>query len=913
MKSKFFGIIGFLLVSIGLFATHNRAGEISYVHAPLDGQEYRYEFTITTYANTIGSGIADRDSLDVEWGDGTFSTIARTNGMDPDGNGVNNGVVVGNGIRKNEYKSFHTFPGFAAFYVISMHDPNRNEGIININNGTSVEIEFYLEDTLFVLNPQFFGYNSSPVLSLPPIDYAQVGATYIHNPTAFDIDGDSLVFKLIIPKASVNADVPFYLYPDEVLPGPNNTISLDAQTGEFVWETPQMIGEYNIAFVITEYRNGIKIGTMIRDMQILVEDSGNTPPEIDPVQDYCLLVGDTLELDFIAVDNDVPEQVVNLSAYGAPLELSIGPATFEVEDSLSFSRGHFKWNALCDHIYSGKYTVVIRAVDNPNTLNPPIPLTDLETWQITVVAPAVTGLIVETIAGEIELTWDSTYLCSDNSKFIGYSVWRSIGCDEIVFDDCQMGLDGTSYTKIIGGLFNNEYTDLSAVKGIKYSYRIVAEFADANNNQGFPINVSESIPSDNVCAELPKDVPLFTNVSVLSTDENNGEIYVEWSKPNFEALDTTINVAPYTYELFRSDDAGGANFVSIASFVSNSFAAANDTIFTDVGLNTLESVYSYKLAFYASGDDLIGETGVASSVFINIGSSSNQLSLSWNENVPWVNQEYYVYRKNGNEFDSIGLSTNQMFTDVDLVNGREYCYFIKSNGSYFSSFTKNPLLNDSQIRCGVPIDTIPPCPPNLVVSNDCIEDSGSMGGFDFNYLSWESPFEICGDGDVVSYFIYYQDPFGNELQILDTLNVGENQYDHFLETTLAGCYYVTAVDSFMNESEFSNEFCVNSCLVYELPNAFTPGQDNQNDLYTPRPGARFVSRVEFEAFNRWGNLVFQTEEPALNWDGTDSKSGKELPEDVYYYVCKVYERNFSGEDVLLKELNGYIQIFRKID
>ena len=139
---------------------------------------------------------------------------------------------------------------------------------------------------------------------------------------------------------------------------------------------------------------------------------------------------------------------------------------------------------------------------------------------------------------------------------------------------------------------------------------------------------------------------------------------------------------------------------------------------------------------------------------------------------------------------------------------------------------------------------------------------------------------------------------------------GYGPFEHALETSLAGCYRVVAIDLFDNESRQNVQVCVESCLQYELPNAFTPSNDGMNDLFTPRPGYRFVSRVDFYAFNRWGNEVFQTEDPLINWDGIDSKSGKALPEDVYYYTCKVYEQTLGGTAQLQKELSGYIHLIR---
>lgn len=47
-------------------------------------------------------------------------------------------------------------------------------------------------------------------------------------------------------------------------------MTLDPVTGDLVWISPQMAGEYNIAFIVKEYRGGVLISSFIRDMQILV-------------------------------------------------------------------------------------------------------------------------------------------------------------------------------------------------------------------------------------------------------------------------------------------------------------------------------------------------------------------------------------------------------------------------------------------------------------------------------------------------------------------------------------------------------------------------------------------------------------------------------------------------------------------
>jgi len=139
----------FFLVSINAFATHNRAGEITFVH--ISG--LTYGITVTTY--TKDSSPADRPKLEIRWGDSSpLDSIPRTNGS---------GTLLGNDIKKNVYYDEHTYPGPSPSpYIISVEDPNRNSGILNIPN--SVNVVFYLQTELYI-NP-FMGINNSPITNI---------------------------------------------------------------------------------------------------------------------------------------------------------------------------------------------------------------------------------------------------------------------------------------------------------------------------------------------------------------------------------------------------------------------------------------------------------------------------------------------------------------------------------------------------------------------------------------------------------------------------------------------------------------------------------------------------------------------------------------------------------------------------
>jgi hypothetical protein len=179
-----FALLMLFLLPQAAFATHNRAGEITYYFTGPN----TINATISTWTKA-SSYAADRDSLQISWGDGSFNVIARVNGQPGGCCGVPNGVSIGNDIKYNIYLGSHTYSGAPPppnnFFVVSMADPNRNAGIANIAG--SVNVQFYIEDSVFFpTNVQNIGYDASPVCLNPPIDFAYVGDTFWHNLLSHD-------------------------------------------------------------------------------------------------------------------------------------------------------------------------------------------------------------------------------------------------------------------------------------------------------------------------------------------------------------------------------------------------------------------------------------------------------------------------------------------------------------------------------------------------------------------------------------------------------------------------------------------------------------------------------------------------------------------------------------------------------
>lgn len=79
-----------------------------------------------------------------------------------------------------------------------------------------------------------------------------------------------------------------------------------------------------------------------------------------------------------------------------------------------------------------------------------------------------------------------------------------------------------------------------------------------------------------------------------------------------------------------------------------------------------------------------------------------------------------------------------------------------------------------------------------------------------------------------------------------------------------------------------------------VPNSFTPNGDGINDVFRIPPGIPIELKT-FAVFDRWGNAVFTTKNPAEGWNGKNKS--KPAPAGVYVYLI---EGTYEGAAVILK-------------
>lgn len=262
---KYLLILLAFCISSQVSATHNYAGEIKVEQIGVR----TIRATIITY--TPKDAIpTDRKQLDINWGDSRKETIQRSEEVPFDDTS----------FKKNLYTQEHTYE-IGGTYTVSMTDPNRNGGILNVNYPQSDAIAFHIQTTItLVAQTPKQTYNTTPTLNRPPMDGGYVGLRFEYQPNAVDADGDSVAYRLITPLSALNTAIGNYELPNKILPSATNSITFSEKTGLFIWESPRQVGLYTIAIEVISYRNGVKIDATVRDMNINITSLTSSVQEV---------------------------------------------------------------------------------------------------------------------------------------------------------------------------------------------------------------------------------------------------------------------------------------------------------------------------------------------------------------------------------------------------------------------------------------------------------------------------------------------------------------------------------------------------------------------------------------------------------------------------------------------------------
>jgi gliding motility-associated-like protein len=272
--------------------------------------------------------------------------------------------------------------------------------------------------------------------------------------------------------------------------------------------------------------------------------------------------------------------------------------------------------------------------------------------------------------------------------------------------------------------------------------------------------------------------------------------------------------------------------------------------------------------------------------FCNATVTDNDASivLTWQANVETDVVGFVVYRRRDDQatfvaHDTLFAPLDSVYTDANAVLADEhsYCYQMAVLDRCGNT---SPI---SEQICTVLLDAAP------------VDYTSSLNWTEF--VGW-------GNGPV-EYQIWRSSPItdGFGPTFLESLPPNQFSYVDPVVNKARLCYRIIAISDGTGcaDQSQSNEVCVNFPPTLFVPTAFTPNHDGLNDFFSSF--GEFVESFRLDIYDRWGKLLFRSENVNEGWDG--NLEGLPVPEGVYVYRVKVM--GYNGEEM---EKEGSVTLIR---
>jgi len=332
-KFRMLMILFFIQLSGEAYASHAQGGDLTYTC--LGGNQY--QLRLAFYRDCAGTNAPGSVSIDLssatcnENFTATLYPIAGT-GIDvtpicPQLTTECAGGIYP-GVQEWIYEGTVTLPQACTDWVFSFSLCCRNAAINTISNPGGQNI--YIETTL---NNVSAPCNNSPTFSNRPVPFVCAGQSYCFNHGAIDPDGDSLAYSLVDPLSAPAVPVTFIAPYTATQPIPSlPAMTLNPVTGDICMNPSQIIVAV-MAVRVEEWRNGVLIGTVVRDIQVRTVMCNNNLPYITGMNNtnvYSMssCAGAPISFDIFSYDIDAGQNITVTWNNGIPagtLTTSAGP------------------------------------------------------------------------------------------------------------------------------------------------------------------------------------------------------------------------------------------------------------------------------------------------------------------------------------------------------------------------------------------------------------------------------------------------------------------------------------------------------------------------------------------------------------------------------------------------------------
>lgn len=372
-------IITFLTCAYQAHATHALGADLSYVCIGPN----QYEFKYTLYRDCIGIPAPSTINLQAySQSAGYIVSItlspSATSCLSNSGYGhgdelpltcaptlCSNGSLPG--VEVYNYCGTLTLPQQRSDWKVSLTHCCRNAAITNLQSPDAYNQHIYT-----LINNENGIQNSSPIFTNYPTAFFCAGNPVSIDQGTVEPDGDSLVFSLINPLTEDNLSIPYLPGFSPSYPLVTTTpFTLDPNTGRIEF-TPTAGQSAVLDVLVQEYRNGVLIGEVIRDMQYIVTTCSNQMPDVvgNTVNNLnggtlsngtiTVCANQSLSFDFTAADPDLDSVTVELLPFAgnAPIVTSGSGSTVMVS---------VQWTP--DNSQAGRNMIYIRLKDDACPLN----------------------------------------------------------------------------------------------------------------------------------------------------------------------------------------------------------------------------------------------------------------------------------------------------------------------------------------------------------------------------------------------------------------------------------------------------------------------------------------------------------------------------------------------------------------
>ena len=284
MKKMIHKISLFICLLIGLSisqvnATHILGSELTYTCVSSN----QYNVQLVLYADCSGISLPANETVSfssASCSNNFNATLSLTTGFPVEitplcptaSSFCNGGSVLG--VKKYVYSSIVTIPASCTDWEISWSTCCRSGAIGNVSNANTTSLF-----TLATLNSTLSSCNNAPnfIDTKPHFTSCITDTTYL-NFGAFDFDGDSLTYALVA--AQTTSGAVSYNPPFNAQNPFSGSTHLDSETG-LITLIPNIVQTGLIVVRIDEFRNGVKIGEIFREVTINIYNcNSNSAPKI---------------------------------------------------------------------------------------------------------------------------------------------------------------------------------------------------------------------------------------------------------------------------------------------------------------------------------------------------------------------------------------------------------------------------------------------------------------------------------------------------------------------------------------------------------------------------------------------------------------------------------------------------------